>query len=245
MGSFVPARRARIGLVDRIFTRVGATDSLSQGLSTFMVEMREAAEILKKATRRSLVILDEVGRGTSTYDGLAIAWSITEYLHDFLRAKTLFATHYHELTQLVSTHKRAANVSVAVKEFNDTILFLHKLVDGATSRSYGVQVARLAGVPRPVIDRAKAILAGLESGNGEVTLLRGRPARGKAGAPNAPGLFDASPPRQQEPDPRLEQIRRTLDGLVLDTLTPIEAMNLLYQLRSEWRGDATKPKVRE
>jgi DNA mismatch repair protein MutS len=244
MGSFVPARKARIGLVDRIFTRVGATDSLSQGLSTFMVEMREAAEILKKATRRSLVILDEVGRGTSTYDGLAIAWSITEYLHDFLRAKTLFATHYHELTQLVATHRRAANVSVAVKEFNDTILFLHKLVEGATSRSYGVQVARLAGVPRPVIDRAKAILAGLESGNGEVTILRGRPTRGKTGLQSAPGLFDPPQPRQ-EVDPRFQQIQRTLDGLVLDTLTPIEAMNVLYQLKTQMKGESPGPKGRE
>ncbi|MBM4355260.1 MAG: DNA mismatch repair protein MutS [Deltaproteobacteria bacterium] len=241
MGSFVPAREATIGLVDRIFTRVGATDSLARGLSTFMVEMKEAAEILKKATRRSLVILDEVGRGTSTYDGLSIAWSMVEYLHDNLRARTLFATHYHELTQMSEYKKRARNFNIAVKEFNDEILFLHRLVEGGTNRSYGIQVARLAGVPLPVIDRAKEILSSIEDGSGDIRIERPRPARRKRpDGPLQPSLFDAvrrpapesqdGPPPAPAPDDRLT---RTLKELSLDTMSPIEAFNLLYRLKKE------------
>jgi DNA mismatch repair protein MutS len=241
MGSFVPAREATIGLVDRIFTRVGATDSLARGLSTFMVEMKEAAEILKKATRRSLVILDEVGRGTSTYDGLSIAWAMVEYLHDNLRARTLFATHYHELTQMSEYKKRARNFNIAVKEFNDEILFLHRLVEGGTNRSYGIQVARLAGVPLPVIDRAKEILASIEDGSGDIRIERPRPARRKRpDGPQQPSLFDAvrrpAPAGQDlEPPPPLpdDRLARTLKELPLDTMSPIEAFNLLYRLKKE------------
>jgi DNA mismatch repair protein MutS len=161
-GAYVPARSARIDLVDRIFTRIGASDDLSRGQSTFMVEMAETANILNHATARSLVILDEIGRGTSTFDGLSLAWSIVEHLHHQVGAKTLFATHYHELTELAARLPRLKNFNVAVREWNDQIIFLRKIVAGSTDKSYGIQVARLAGVPRPVIERAKVILRNLE-----------------------------------------------------------------------------------
>ena len=161
-GAFLPARQARVDLVDRIFTRIGASDDLSRGQSTFMVEMSETANILNNATDRSLVVLDEVGRGTSTFDGLSLAWSIVEHLHNQVGAKTLFATHYHELTELAGRLPRLANFNVAVREWNDQIVFLHKIVEGGADKSYGIHVARLAGVPGPVIERAKAILRNLE-----------------------------------------------------------------------------------
>lgn len=161
-GSFIPAAEARIDLIDRIFTRIGASDDLARGQSTFMVEMSETANILNNGTQRSLVILDEIGRGTSTFDGLSLAWSIVEYLHNQVGAKTLFATHYHELTELSGRLNRVKNYNVAVREWNDQIVFLRKIVEGGTDKSYGIQVARLAGVPRPVLDRAKEILRNLE-----------------------------------------------------------------------------------
>lgn len=161
-GSFVPAAAARIGLIDRIFTRIGASDDLARGQSTFMVEMSETANILNNATARGLIILDEIGRGTSTFDGLSLAWSIVEHLHNAVGAKTLFATHYHELTELAGRLPRVQNFNVAVREWNDQIVFLRKIAAGATDKSYGIQVARLAGVPKGVIDRAKEILANLE-----------------------------------------------------------------------------------
>jgi len=161
-GSFVPAASARIGLVDRIFTRIGASDDLARGQSTFMVEMSETANILNNATPRSLIILDEVGRGTSTFDGLSLAWSIVEHLHNVVGARTLFATHYHELTELAARLPRVKNYNVAVREWNDQIVFLRKIVEGATDKSYGIQVARLAGVPKAVLERAKEILSNLE-----------------------------------------------------------------------------------
>ena len=161
-GSYVPATSARIDLVDRIFTRIGASDDLSRGQSTFMVEMSETANILNNATQRSLIILDEIGRGTSTFDGLSLAWSIVEFIHNKIGAKTLFATHYHELTELGARLPRVKNFNVAVREWNDQIIFLRKIVAGGTDKSYGIQVARLAGVPRPVLDRAKEILSNLE-----------------------------------------------------------------------------------
>ena len=161
-GSFLPAKRARVDLVDRIFTRIGASDDLSRGQSTFMVEMSETANILNNATDRSLVVLDEDGRGTSTFDGLSLAWSIVEHLHNQVGAKTLFATHYHELTELADRLPRLRNFNVAVREWNDQIVFLHKIVEGGADKSYGIHVARLAGVPGPVIERAKAILRNLE-----------------------------------------------------------------------------------
>jgi hypothetical protein len=157
-GSFIPAKEARIDLVDRIFTRIGASDDLARGQSTFMVEMSETANILNNATPRSLIILDEIGRGTSTFDGLSLAWSIVEYLHNIVGAKTLFATHYHELTELAQRLPRIKNYNVAVREWHDAIVFLRKIVEGGTDKSYGIQVARLAGVPKEVLERAKQIL---------------------------------------------------------------------------------------
>src|SRR6267143_1182107 len=166
IGSFVPASAAEIGIVDRIFTRVGASDDLSRGQSTFMVEMNETANIVNNATERSLVILDEIGRGTSTFDGLSIAWSVAEFLHDRIKARTLFATHYHELTRLAADRSGVVNFNVAVREWNDQIIFLRKIVPGGADKSYGIQVARLAGLPKEILDRAKDILSQLEAPNG-------------------------------------------------------------------------------
>lgn len=181
IGSFVPAKSAVIGLVDRIFTRVGASDDLSRGQSTFMVEMNETANILNNATGKSLVILDEIGRGTSTYDGISIAWAVAEHLHDRIRAKTLFATHYHELTAMSQRFPRAKNFNVAVREWNDQIIFLRKIQPGGADKSYGIQVARLAGLPREVIDRARQMLNQLESKD----LLEHPPAADDAAPPSA------------------------------------------------------------
>ena len=177
VGCWTPATSAKIGLVDRIFSRVGASDDLARGNSTFMVEMNETANILNNATRHSLIILDEIGRGTSTYDGLSIAWSVVEHLHRELDAgpKTLFATHYQELTQLETHLDRLENFSVAVKEWNDDIVFVRQVVKGAADRSYGIQVARLAGLPQPVIDRAKEILQKLESEDATVAVISPMP----------------------------------------------------------------------
>jgi DNA mismatch repair protein MutS len=161
-GCFVPAKRAVVGLLDRIFTRVGASDDLGRGQSTFMVEMNETANILNHATSRSLVILDEIGRGTSTFDGLSIAWSVAEYLNTTLKARTLFATHYHELTELARLLPATKNYNVAVREWGEQIVFLRKIVPGGTDKSYGIQVARLAGLPAPVLKRAKEVLRELE-----------------------------------------------------------------------------------
>jgi len=161
-GSFIPAGEARIDLVDRIFTRIGASDDLARGQSTFMVEMCETANILNNSTSRGLIVLDEIGRGTSTFDGLSLAWSIVEHLHNQVGAKTLFATHYHELTELAARLPRLKNFNVAVREWHDQIVFLRKIVEGGTDKSYGIQVARLAGVPKPVLERAKEILRNLE-----------------------------------------------------------------------------------
>ena len=172
-GSFIPAAQAEIGIVDRIFTRVGATDDLARGQSTFMVEMNETAAILNNATDRSLVILDEIGRGTSTFDGLSIAWSVAEHLHDVTACRTLFATHYHELTDLARTRPGVANCNIAVREWNDDIIFLRKIIPGPADQSYGIQVARLAGLPEPILKRAREILANLE--NSELT-AEGKPA---------------------------------------------------------------------
>ncbi|MEJ7637539.1 MAG: DNA mismatch repair protein MutS [Singulisphaera sp.] len=166
MGSFVPAKRARIGIVDRLFARVGATDELSRGQSTFMVEMTETANILHNATVQSLVILDEIGRGTSTFDGISLAWAITEHLHDAVGCRTLFATHYHELVELQKTKPRLRNANVAVRENGGEIVFLHQIVPGGADQSYGIHVARLAGVPAPVLARAREILAFLERQHG-------------------------------------------------------------------------------
>ncbi|MEJ5357737.1 MAG: DNA mismatch repair protein MutS [Desulfobacterales bacterium] len=230
MGSFVPARRAEVGILDRIFTRVGALDNLAEGQSTFMVEMQETANILNNATARSLVVLDEIGRGTSTYDGLSIAWAVAEYLHDWKGrgVKTLFATHYHELTELAETRPRVRNFNIAVREWNDDIIFLHKLVPGGTNRSYGIQVARLAGVPRTVIERAKSILRRIESG-GRVNL--GESAEPPPVASSLPVQLDLFGAQEKDV---LEELRRA----DIDRLTPIEAMNLLHRLQQKIGGKA-------
>jgi DNA mismatch repair protein MutS len=172
-GSFIPAAEAEIGIVDRIFTRVGATDDLARGQSTFMVEMSETANILNNATGRSLVILDEIGRGTSTFDGLSIAWSVAEHLHDVTGCRTLFATHYHELTDLARTRPAVTNCNVAVREWNDEVIFLRKIIEGPADQSYGIQVARLAGLPETILKRAREILANLE---GSELTAEGKPA---------------------------------------------------------------------
>ena len=229
MGSFVPARRAVIGMVDRIFTRVGALDNLSQGQSTFMVEMQETANILNNATEKSLVILDEIGRGTSTFDGLSIAWAVAEYLHDLNQkgVKTLFATHYHELTDLADQKPRVQNFNIAVKEWNDEIIFLRKLVPGGTNRSYGIQVARLAGIPPAVIRRAKKILYGIESGE------HGAPVAVASGRGASPGPVQLDLFRTSE-----TQVLERLRTVDLDKLTPIESMNLLNLLQEMSGGRA-------
>ena len=199
IGSFVPARSARIGVVDRIFTRVGASDNLARGESTFLVEMNEAANILNNATPKSLVLLDEIGRGTSTFDGLSIAWAMTEYLHNAeqLRPRTLFATHYHELTELEDLLPRVKNYSVAVRETSDAIAFLHRLVPGGCDHSYGIEVARLAGMPAEMIARAKEILTRLEQNDLSVGPKR-QQARNDLSAESKPNNPDAQPSRYNE-----------------------------------------------
>jgi DNA mismatch repair protein MutS len=185
IGSFVPATSAAIGLVDRIFTRVGASDDLSRGQSTFMVEMNETANIVNNATERSLIILDEIGRGTSTFDGLSIAWSVAEFLHDKIKARTLFATHYHELTKLAVERKGVVNFNVAVREWNEQIIFLRKIVPGGADKSYGIQVARLAGLPKEILDRAKDILSHLENPNGAVAHTKSKRKRSVQNLPQS------------------------------------------------------------
>lgn len=225
IGSFVPAAEARLGVVDRIFTRVGAADNLARGHSTFMVEMTETANILRNATPRSLVILDEIGRGTSTFDGVSIAWGVAEFLHDneLHAARTLFATHYHELTELAVTRGRIRNFNIAVKEWNDQIIFLRKIVPGGASHSYGIQVARLAGLPIEVIERAREILRNLEKGEyGEGGMPR--IAGGKSGGLPAPAqlsLFEAEE----------DLLRSRLKGMNIAALTPLEALNILDELK--------------
>jgi DNA mismatch repair protein MutS len=221
IGSFVPARKATIGLADRIFARVGASDELSRGQSTFMVEMTETARILNTATPRSLVILDEIGRGTSTYDGISLAWSVAEHLHDQVGCRTLFATHYHELTDLEKSLPRVKNLNVAVREWEDQVVFLHKIVAGAADKSYGIHVARLAGVPRPVIERSKEILAQLEDehldAEGQAKIAR----RSRSGKRAGVQLTLFSPIDH----PLLDDVRR----LDLNNITPLAALQLVKQ----------------
>jgi DNA mismatch repair protein MutS len=226
IGSFVPAREAKIGVVDRIFTRVGALDNIMRGQSTFMVEMMETARILNQATSRSLVVLDEIGRGTSTFDGLSIAWAVAEYLHDHpsLRPKTLFATHYHELTELSLTKERVRNYNVAVREWGGEIIFLRKIVEGGTNRSYGIQVARLAGLPQKVINRAKEILSNLERGELDSMGLP-KIAKSKIAGSKPPALVQPSLFVQADP------IRAQLKKIKIDQLTPLDALNVLDDLK--------------
>jgi DNA mismatch repair protein MutS len=225
MGAFVPAERAGISITDRIFTRVGALDNLSAGQSTFMVEMQETANIVNNATADSLIILDEIGRGTSTYDGLSIAWAVAEYLHDLngTGTRTLFATHYHELTELEEQFDRVKNYNIAVKEWNDEIIFLRKLVKGGTNRSYGIQVARLAGIPEPVVRRAKKILARVEAGehpradNSAAAEKKTKPAKGHVQL----GLFS----------PMERKLVESLQLMDVSRMTPIDALNALNELQ--------------
>jgi DNA mismatch repair protein MutS len=224
LGSFVPANRVRIGIADRIFARVGASDEISKGQSTFMVEMVETARILNTASHRSLVILDEIGRGTSTFDGLSLAWAIVEHLHDNIGARTLFATHYHELTQLEKSLPGVRNLNVAVKEWDDNIVFLHRIVPGGADKSYGIHVARLAGIPSAVNDRAKDILVQLESdhlnkrGDSKIT-----PPRRKQDAPVQLTLFEFGD------HPVIDKLR----ALSVADLTPMQALQLLEQWQAE------------
>ena len=220
-GSFVPAAKARLGIFDRIFTRVGASDQLARGESTFMVEMHETANILNNATDRSLIILDEVGRGTATFDGLSLAWAIIEFLHDNPARSgiTLFATHYHEVTDLAKTKPRVANANVAVKEWNEQIIFLRKVVDGAADKSYGIQVAKLAGIPMTVIERAREILDTLERKERDVVEETRR--RGPKPATSQLGLFNS----------REQGVIDALRALDIDTLAPRDALNALYELK--------------
>jgi DNA mismatch repair protein MutS len=217
MGSYVPASQARIGLVDRIFTRVGASDNLVRGESTFMVEMIETAAILNSAGENSLLVLDEIGRGTSTYDGISIAWSVAEYIHDTIKARTLFATHYHELTELGDKLEHARNISVAVRDWHDSIVFLYRVVDGGADHSYGIQVAKLAGLPGQVLKRAHKILESLEAGG---------PATG-ATESGAQQMFLFAPVEETGPGP----LEKELEEVDVDSLTPREAQAFLYHLK--------------
>ncbi|WP_346690861.1 DNA mismatch repair protein MutS [Alistipes sp. Marseille-P5061] len=242
MGSFVPAESAHIGIVDKIFTRVGASDNISQGESTFMVEMLESASILNNISDRSLVLLDEIGRGTSTYDGISIAWAMVEYLHNHptARAKTLFATHYHELNEMEQMCPRVKNYHVAVKEMGNTIVFLRKLERGGTEHSFGIHVARMAGMPLSVVARAEEILRNLELvyGNNEIVPSRSLKERGRKASAHAVREAAESPSPQnmqlsmfQLDDPVLVQIRDQIKGLDINSLTPIEALNKLNEIK--------------
>jgi DNA mismatch repair protein MutS len=238
MGAFVPAKSAHIGVVDKIFTRVGASDNISEGESTFMVEMLESASILNNVSERSLVLLDEIGRGTSTYDGISIAWAMVEYLHNNTqgKAKTLFATHYHELNELENMLERVKNYHVTVKEVDKSIVFLRKLVRGGTEHSFGIHVARMAGMPRSVVSRAEAILSNLEKvyGSGEIVPTGGVTHRGKRRS-----VAESAAETKQEiqlsmfqlDDPVLVAIRDQIKDLDINSLTPLEALNKLNEIK--------------
>jgi DNA mismatch repair protein MutS len=221
MGSFVPAASAKIGVVDRLFSRVGAADDLARGRSTFMVEMVETAVILNQATERSLVILDEIGRGTATFDGLSIAWAAAEHLHGQTKSRALFATHYHELTALAQRHKGIANVTVRVKEWHGGIVFLHEVAPGAADRSYGIQVAKLAGLPADVLARAQEVLDALEAGDmgrRTQTLIDELP------------LFSAA--RAKTAAAAVSPVEAELKALALDEMSPRQALDALYRLKA-------------
>lgn len=231
IGSHVPAKAAEIGVVDQIFSRVGASDNLARGQSTFMVEMSEVAHILNHATDRSLIILDEIGRGTATYDGLSIAWAVAEHLHDEIGAFALFATHYHELTELAHLKTGVRNYNIAVKEWNNEIVFLRKLIDGPANRSYGIQVARLAGVPDPVVVRATEILSNLEEAAYDENMEPRKAREYTGGIPiqkltNQLSLFGGAPKRPATKEPQ-HPVLRELQEAPLDTMPPLEALNTL------------------
>ena len=223
IGSFVPAKEARLGVVDKIFTRVGASDNISMGESTFMVEMNEAASILNNISDRSLVLLDEIGRGTSTYDGISIAWAISEYLHEHpSQAKTLFATHYHELNEMTETFDRIKNYNVSVKELKDNVLFLRKLVPGGSAHSFGIHVAKMAGMPKQVIQRAEKILKRLEKSHSSEELTDKMKALSEEEMQLSFFKLD---------DPLLENLREEILEIDIDTLTPVEALMKLNEIK--------------
>ena len=236
IGCFVAADSAHIGIVDKIFTRVGASDNISLGESTFMVEMNEAASILNNMSQRSLILFDELGRGTSTYDGISIAWAIVEYIHDFgnLHPKTLFATHYHELNEMERTHPRIVNVNVSVKEIEGKVVFLRKLAQGGSEHSFGIHVARLAGMPRGIVQRAEQILKKLESDNRRSEVDGGESARASL------STVDDTPGMQlsffQLDDPVLEQVRDEILNIDINRLSPLEALNKLNDIRTILTG---------
>lgn len=224
IGSYVPAKAADIGIVDRIFTRVGASDNLSMGESTFMVEMNETAQILNNLTPKSLILLDEIGRGTSTYDGISIAWSIAEFLHQSkFKPKTLFATHYHELNEMAKSFKRIKNYNVSIKETKDTILFLRKLQPGGSEHSFGIHVAKLAGMPQAVLNRAKEVLKQLENAHAG----QGEKVKNIAAQEGVQLSFF------QLDDPILVSIREEIEGTEIDTLTPVEALMKLNEIKKK------------
>ena len=246
IGSFVPARAARIGISDRIFARVGASDELSRGQSTFMVEMVETARILNTATDRSLVILDEIGRGTSTYDGVSLAWAVTEHLHDQIQCRTLFATHYHELTALANSLPQIRNLNVAIREWQEEIIFLHKIIEGGADKSYGLHVARLAGVPRSVIERAKTILTTLESeqleGIGPSKSQKSNMPVNLSGTASQKSEplnteVDSSPVQLSLFTPVEHPIAGELRKIDLDKITPFQALEMLNQWQQKLLED--------
>ena len=226
MGCFVPAKSAVTGIVDKIFTRVGASDNISLGESTFMVEMNEAASILNNVSERSLILLDEIGRGTSTYDGISIAWAMAEYIHEYPngKAKTLFATHYHELNEMEHSFKRIKNFNVSVREIDNKIIFLRKLVPGGSEHSFGIHVARMAGMPKSVVKRAGEILKELEKSHNKNSLAK--PVSGLAEHREG---FQLS--FFQLDDPVLKQIREEIMNLDINNLTPVEALNKLNEIK--------------
>ena len=226
IGCFVPAESAKIGVVDKIFTRVGASDNISLGESTFMVEMNEAADILNNMSERSLILFDELGRGTSTYDGISIAWAIVEHIHEHpkARAKTLFATHYHELNEMERTYKRIANYNVSVKEVDNKVIFLRKLVRGGSEHSFGIHVAKLAGMPQSIVSRANQILKQLETENRQSGISKPTMEIATSRSGMQLSFF-------QLDDPVLSQIRDEIIKVDINNLTPMEALNKLNEIR--------------
>jgi DNA mismatch repair protein MutS len=235
VGSFVPAERAVLGPLDRIFTRIGAGDDLAGGRSTFMVEMTEAANILHNATDKSLILMDEIGRGTSTFDGLSLAWAVARHIARVNRSFTLFATHYFELTSLADEVDGCANVHLDATEHRDGIVFLHSVKEGPASRSYGLAVAQLAGVPREVVAAAREYLSALEKGGsaqGDAAAHNPR-SRGRAAAAHSPqAQLPLEPPTAPPPDPRLLELEAALKAVSADDLTPRAALDLVYKLRA-------------
>jgi DNA mismatch repair protein MutS len=222
IGSYVPAKSATIGLADRLFTRIGASDELHTGQSTFMVEMTETANILNNATDRSIVILDEIGRGTSTLDGLSLAWAIAEHIAAEIKSRTLFATHYHELTDLSQRFSGIRNLNVAVREWDDQVVFLHRIIEGSTDRSYGIHVARLAGVPKAVLERSKQLLSELAVQHiGKPKLSRSRKSDRQADENQMPLFIDP-----------IQELRTAIGSTKVDELTPMQALALL----AEWKA---------